>query len=217
MNNRIIVEPELINAVKQHLNALKWNEMNCHRMGTIESFDPVSCTATVSLFDKMLCYKVDGTVDNIQDIAPIVKCPVYRTYGFNSPINRGDECLVLFNDRDITSWRDNGIWSPPKMPRCHDFTDAIVIVGWHNAIKQLPYYNPSAVGIYKDGAIVEVSDKVQISNEAQNLKTILTNLTNTLKSAKVLNPITGTYDLTFDPATISSLSIIADNLNALLL
>ena len=45
------------------------------------------------------------------------------------PIAKGDECLVLFNDRDMDNWFTGGGGGAVATPRLHSFADGIILVG----------------------------------------------------------------------------------------
>lgn len=46
-----------------------------------------------------------------------------------APVNAGDSCLLLFNDRDITNWLLGSKGERPASRRLHDINDAIAVMG----------------------------------------------------------------------------------------
>ncbi len=69
----------------------------------------------------------DGT-KNIKEYSVLLNVPVYFPSGggftLTFPIAKGDECIVLFNDRNIDDWVTHGAGLPPATGRLHDLSDA---------------------------------------------------------------------------------------------
>ena len=70
----------------------------------------------------------------------LVDCPCFILQGggafIEMPIQKGDECIILFNDRDIDNWF-NGTTKEPNSNRKHTLSDGIAIVGINNKTKTL--------------------------------------------------------------------------------
>ena len=201
----------------------------CHRVGIIKSFDTTTLTATIQIVDKiqtLAMVKLENQAlqrqETFENMSVITDCPIVITGGgggfLNTPIQAGDECLVCFNDRDIDNWFFTGGVNVPNSIRMHDKSDAIAFVGLHNKTNPLSTYISNAFGLqYKNAKVmIDNSGKVDISNQSNTLKVLLQNLITTITAAKVLNPNTGTYTLTIDPATITALNTISTNLSNLL-
>ena len=104
-------------------------ELNCMRVGIIEAFYPDDLTADVLIANKKtINLNADGT-QNVKNYALIRAKICYCTPFITYPINKGDECILLFSDREIESWFINGEVNAEGYPRLHDLTDAIAIVG----------------------------------------------------------------------------------------
>lgn len=132
-------------------------EINCHSIGTIQTFDPVTATATVSFnYKKVLrgASAIDpnstSSTDVIIEYPQLVRVPIivlggggaYTTY----PISKGDTCLLLFCDRDIDLWLELGsVQSAPNTPRMHDLSDAVALVGLNPVTKPIPNYSINSV------------------------------------------------------------------------
>ncbi len=106
-----IVEPTLIETL-QSLKSDVFKNLYCHVPGRIESFDGAKKTATVQLlFASQL---PDGTTVNYP---VLVDCPVFTYQGgggsFQAPITAGDPCLVVFADRNLDAWFQNGAAAIP--------------------------------------------------------------------------------------------------------
>ncbi len=131
-----IVEPTLIETL-QALKSDVFKNLYCHVPGRIQSFDGSKKTAAIQvLFATQL---PDGTTVNYP---VLVDCPVYTPQGgggaFQAPIAAGDPCLVVFADRNIDAWFQNGL--SPAIPfdqvggqpgRMHDLSDGMAFVGFN--------------------------------------------------------------------------------------
>lgn len=132
-NNSIVGSPSWI----QTLDGLKrqtGHELNCMRIGIVQAFYPDDLTVDVLIANKKtLNLNKDGT-QNVQDFpvvrAKVVYCNPFETF----PINPGDECVMLFADREIESWFINGEVNAEGYPRMHSITDCTALFG----IRSLP-------------------------------------------------------------------------------
>lgn len=146
--------------------------LNCHQVGEIATFDAATQTATVQL--KML--RLIGT----QSVAyPILThCPVMVLSGGNGrltfPIESGDPCLVLFNDRDLDNWFDSGASAVPNSYRTHSLSDGLVIVGFRNLANKLTGISTTDTELSQGAAVVGMDDtKISVRNGTTTLKTQL--------------------------------------------
>lgn len=126
--NQTNQNPDFITILKSALqkNSL---EFNCMRIGIIQEFFKDDLTVDVLIANKKtLVLNTDGTqrVENY----PLIRAKVCYCSPFISfPINKGDECVLLFSDREIESWFINGDINPLGYPRMHDITDAVALIG----------------------------------------------------------------------------------------
>jgi hypothetical protein len=102
--------------------------MFCVRIGEIVSFDGATRTATIQLQQKKVL--PDGTeVSQPQ----LLNCPVVFMLGggamLEMPVAEGDQCVVLFCDRDIEPWFNTGAEAVPMTPRAHSIADGIALMG----------------------------------------------------------------------------------------
>lgn len=131
--NQLSATPDLGQTLK--LQGLKLaSEFNCMRIGIIQTFYPETLTADVLIANKKsLGLNSDGT-QKVRDFglieAKVCYCNPFETF----PLKQGDECILLFSDREIESWFINGDVNPEGYTRMHDLTDAVAIVG----IRSLP-------------------------------------------------------------------------------
>ncbi|PQK95858.1 Gp138 family membrane-puncturing spike protein [Pantoea ananatis] len=100
--------------------------------GIIESFDPIACTCSVQ--PALKGQEADALGNFKSALLPVlVDVPVIFPRGggctITFPVKAGDECLVIFSDRCIDFWWQNGGVQEPVDPRQHDLSDAFAIVG----------------------------------------------------------------------------------------
>jgi len=136
----------LLNMIKNEVK----RELNCHAIGTIITFDPITATCTVAFNYKKTLKQRNATSENtytdvIIDYPVLVRVPVivlgggggYTTY----PIFAGDTCLLMFCDRDIDLWLEQGSTSsPPNSERLHDLSDAVALVGLNSVATPILNY-----------------------------------------------------------------------------
>lgn len=126
--------------LKDLLNLFEQNLMinfNCHHLGTIESFDPEDQTAQVTINYQRTFFNLNATTQQYEAVQVpypvLIDCPVVILSGNQTaltfPIAKGDQCLVLFNDRDIDNWFAGSTTAGVATPRLHSFSDALILVG----------------------------------------------------------------------------------------
>ena len=162
-------------------------KLNCHRIGTIVSFDSTKQTASVQIAS----LAVFG--DKIVPYPVLTQCPVFVPSGGNGcltmPVSPGDSCLVLFNDRDIDNWYESGAVTAPNTARTHDLSDGLVIVGFRHQANPIPDYSVD-VELRNNTAIVGLEDngKISIRNQDTTLKTVMTTLITALNKLDEKSP-----------------------------
>lgn len=75
------------------------------------------------------------------------------------PVARGDTCLVMFLDRDSTSWLLGGKNTKPKSMRSHHLSDAVAIMGLSPFTSKSPAKNNTDMLISFDGSEVVLKPK----------------------------------------------------------
>ena len=215
------VTPPTLDTILQRLKTDIFSNLNCHKVGVIQEFNADNQTATIQLVDTWTIPTYSGSAP--ARIAPLVCVPVIvlkgASGGLTYPINLGDNCLVLFNDRNLDNWQSSGGIQTPATPRLHSITDAVAIVGLYPANISIPNYNNSATELdYISGgdrqAVISLDSKVGISNTSESLKTLITNLINAVLALQVVDPISGNLSIT--AATTTALNNVQTQFNALL-
>jgi hypothetical protein len=138
--------------------------LNCHHIGTIRVFNPTLQTATVEINYKKTFFKPDATGvyrPEAADYPLAIDCPVICPGGGDGaltfPVAPGDECLLLFNDRDIDTWFQGNTGAPPATLRLHAFSDAIALVGVRSAPNVIPGYAADRAELRTKTGLVKVS------------------------------------------------------------
>ncbi len=141
-------ETDLLNAVKKSV----FTTFNSIQIGIIQSFDTSTQTAQVQFaLKEVISVEPDGT--RILKERPLIfEVPVMILYGGGSyisfPITAGDNCILLFNDREIDQWFANGGVQTPVTARMHDASDAIAIVGLRSLQNSISNYLANGVRLY---------------------------------------------------------------------
>lgn len=226
--------PDYIKKQLRNLSA----EMNCVSIGRIATFYPETQTADIDLvFFRLLSQQpiVPGSQSAPLTDVPVqyprlLSCPVVimsgGAGGLTFPIATGDQCVVLFNDRDIDAWYQSGLTSVPNSNRLHDLSDGMAIVGLRPLTSSIEDYVTDEVvlfhGVAKvmlqdadhaslvlDANGVSVEDKIKIYVGAQTLRDAIDDLVTALTSAT----ITGGA---FSAGTITALNAAKTKLDAVL-
>lgn len=105
------------------------SELNCMRIAIVQEFYPEDLTVQVQIAGKKTVgLNPDGT-QRVREYAPIYAKVCYCNPFITYPIKKGDECVLLFSDREIESWFINGDVNPEGYTRMHDLTDAVALFG----------------------------------------------------------------------------------------
>lgn len=193
--------------------------LNCHAIAQVQEVDYGDLTVTCKMMYNQTFYekKPDGTFSpTYVDYPLLVDCPFIVLGGGDTsltfPIAEGDECLILFNDRDIDYWVAGKKSGSVATNRLHAFCDAIALVGF---IKP-GSYDPARALLRNGTTYVGVSaDKVKIANAITTLNTLLQDLVTQIKLITVtgVTPGPGTSG---PPANVAALTAIALQIQGLL-
>ncbi|MCT4713263.1 phage baseplate assembly protein V [Enterobacteriaceae bacterium H11S18] len=130
--------------------------------GIIQSFDPVTVTAEVQPAVRSVQQNNDGTTST-KNYPVLVDVPVIFPRGggctLTFPVKEGDECLLIFADRCIDFWWQNGGIQETVDPRQHDLSDAFAIVGPQSQAQKISGISTSAAQLRTDdgAAFIEVA------------------------------------------------------------
>jgi hypothetical protein len=108
-----------------------------------------------------------------------------QTTYLSFPVNPGDECMVLFNDRDIDNWFVNNSNPQLASSRLHSFSDAILLIGVRSKAKAIANFDMNRIVVQKGNALVGVgmnNELVKVANEQYTLGQLLSQLISQVKS-----------------------------------
>lgn len=130
IKTQTINEPDLDDLLDELKNEI-FSSLNCIQIGKIESVNFNEQTVEVKIQVKRRV-----GVNEIKDYPLLVDCPFIILQGSKSfigmPIDKGDICLILFNDRCIDTWWDSGNIAEPLTTRKHSLSDGIALIGLNN-------------------------------------------------------------------------------------
>ena len=234
--NFIPIEPSFTDA----LNLLKKDillNLNSHHVGTVQSFDADNQTCTATINYPKTYFELNSVTGLYQPVLVnyplMVDCPVMSLGGglaaLTMPVKIGDECLVLFNDRDLDNWFQGGAGAAVATPRLHSFSDAIILVGLRSLGNVLSNFD-LARGVLRGGSAVvgvnTVNSKVLISNASPSgsdgsytygttLNTLLQNLMtqneNLANACAAITVVAGTFNAPAGGGPVTGISGVPVN------
>lgn len=196
--------------------------LNCHAIAKVESFNPEkqTCTAKISYQRTFFTRDLKGDeVVEYRDYPLLIDIPVVvirgGAAGLTMPIKEGDDCLILFNDRDIDNWFNGQNTGGVASPRLHSMSDGIALVGLSSLSTKIESYEAEKVVLFNDQAKFTIGQKFSMKNDAQDLKLILTELVNVIIGLAT-NPTVPGNPATLNPATIVLLNQVVAKIEGLL-
>lgn len=204
-------------------------DLNCHHLATIESFDSDMQTVTATVNYTKTFFEPDeqGLYQPIQISYPLmVDVPVIVLGGGGArltfPIAQGDQCLVLFNDRNIDNWFQSGQVGPVANSRAHSFADGFALIGPNSKASLIADYDAIRTVLRNGNAGVGVSlEKIKIFNEITTLNTLLQSILSQLQTLATacsnitVTGVTSGGSPSGPPANASALAAVATQLGTL--
>jgi hypothetical protein len=115
-------QAEIINDLMQKIS----NSIRVAMPASVESYDFKTQKADIKI-DMQELYQNETSLDYpVLSGVPVI-FPRCGGASITMPIVRGDTCLVMFLDRDTTSWLLGGKNTKPKSMRSHHLSDAVAI------------------------------------------------------------------------------------------
>ena len=90
----------------------------------------------------------------------LLDVPVFFPGNFIIPVNKGDECLVVFADICIDAWYQNSGVSTPISARRHDLSDGFAFVGFFSKKK-------ATGGIDLAAKLKDLEDRIKVLEEGE--------------------------------------------------
>lgn len=176
------------------------SRLNCHNIGKILEFNPNTQTCTVQLMQIKRFndqYITPAPLTNV----PLIICGAGGGH-ITMPNPVGTICILLFMDRNIDAFLETGESYVPPTTRMHDFTDCVALTTFKTLANPLTEYdekavtimneeivegikNKSYIKVYGDNvqikttqgeaisAAINVSNKINIQNNSQNLASLI--------------------------------------------
>jgi len=216
--------PELVDVLDVFKREIFFS-LNCHAIGTIQSFDAASqtCKATINYAKTVVQTAVNGKNQSVPKAYPIlVNVPVINLFGGPSgitfPIAKGDTCMILFNDKDMDNWFISGdVNAETVSKRSHSLSDGVALVGIRSKRNALTNYDPTKSVWFHGSAKVSLSaEKLKIENAIGSLMPTLEAIINDLKNLPVTYlTTTPTNPIAPGPATPALIANITANVTKL--
>ena len=231
MSNLPITQAPAEPKLKDVLDAAKKDiflSLNAHHIGTVQSFNAGNQTATATINYKKTYYQLDAATGLYEPVLvdyPIMTdCPVIVLGGgagaLTFPIQQGDECVVLFNDRDMDNWFNGSPGGPVATPRLHSFADAIVLVGLRSLGNVLADYDTVRAVLRNTTTMVGVGPTlVKIANADYTLNELLQELTAELQAltaaiTAITVPVTSAPGTSGTPINAADITAIGGDIAA---
>lgn len=181
------VDPDLSDLLNERIRQALLT-LNCVNVGIIQSFDAAKQTATVSIAYKRSFFDMDAsgkTTQRLVNYPALLDVPVVVMSGgagrVTFPIASGDECLVLFNDRDIDNWFKSGQVGPVASLRLHSMADGFAIVGVRSLARSIQGYDTTRTRLQQGNAYWATNGtKLKAANATVDLGDALTQLSQAL-------------------------------------
>lgn len=171
-------------------------------------------------------------VPKLNDYPLLIDVPFITLYGgvggLKMPIQAGDFCILLYNDRSMDDWYISGQKAVLSDNRLHSMADAVALVGLRSSKTLYSSYDNDRVSLFYDQTVVEAGAKVKIQNSSQNLNSLLQSLISKVQELVTqTSAITVTCAAPGNPSSVpinkpaidaisSELSTIATNIGELL-
>ena len=198
-----IMPPDLDDVLAELKNDIFAN-INCVQIGKIEK---VNSNQTVEI-QIQVKRRVNGDVT--KDYPLLVDCPYIVLSGGNTyldmPIEKGDYCLILFNDRNIDNWWSTENVKEPADRRKHNLSDGIALIGIGSDVNFFTL-SGDAIGLRA------ADKKIRLDNDVETLKTLMDDLINAVVAIVTVGSATTQV---LNPASQAALNAIKARMSLLL-
>lgn len=204
----------LTEAVQAVLN-IELESLNTCLPGTFESYNFKEQKATVKPLLKTKFE--DGAVADPNPIAEVpVVFPRTLNSGMTFPINKGDGCILLFTQRSLDLWLNNGGSVEPGDPRKFDATDAIAIPGLFSFKQRNIASNNDDLEIHHNNFKIVITKAGKIKIQTPNGIELIKVIDDWMSQIATTKVITGIGLQPFDPTSITAMQVIQAQLQELL-
>jgi len=224
IKNKATSKPEL----KDALALLKKEVMlalNCHAIARITAVNYSARTVEAEMLYTKSFFETDqfgAAVQRELQYPLLLDVPFMILSGGSSrltfPIAAGDECLILFNDRDIDNYMAGAKSGPVKSQRLHSFADGIALVGFK--FDQDEYDQTRAVLSFGTTKVGVGETKVLIGNADSTLNELLAQLVDDIKdlvtqvAAITVTGVTTGGGTSGPPANVAAINAVTTQLTS---
>lgn len=164
-------DKSLTQVLERLTNSIK-TSIHCVKIGEIVSFDKLEQTASVKVLH-VIDNNYNLYLDKEIEYPVLQKVPVVILQGGGAnitfPIKTGDQCLLLFCDYMIDSWWITGGAKPSIVPRKHDISDPIALVGLNASPKAIQNYSDYLHLQYNENSDIVIGEQIDVNNANINL------------------------------------------------
>lgn len=142
--------------------------LNCVKVAIIEEYYPETRTAKVNLVNKVFAGLNDDGIQKTQLYPPLYPKVMFvgtPDNGMDYKVQKGDEVLVFFCDREITSWWGTGQVCQLDDFRTHHMSDCIALAGIRSQPKTT--ITNDNLNIYSKNGIINFEGNVVINGNVQ--------------------------------------------------
>lgn len=205
--------------------------LNCHALAKVVSFNSQNNTIAAQVFycRQFLQRDAKGNYypQNVQ-YPQLPKVPVIVLGGISSsltfPISPGDNCLLLFNDRDIQNWvtANAATGKPVATDRAHSLSDALAIVGLptlssYDTTHALLKNGTGAVGIGPTNKVLITASYNGTSNTPTLLtllNQLITNVSSLVTATAAITTVGSATTQTVNPASQAAINAVSTSLTS---
>jgi hypothetical protein len=200
-------------------------QMNCHAIATVNSFTQnanglSTVNASMNYSKTYWQQQADGSyTPTLVNYPTLVDCPVIILGGGSTaltfPIQAGDQCLILFNDRDLNNWFAGARSGPVASARMHSFSDGIALIGFqtvsaYSSTHALLTNGNAQIGIGASNGLVRIANQTTtLGTILVQLVTVLETLTSAMSAATPSN-VTATVGVPSATAASALTPLITD-------
>lgn len=161
-----------LSSTESLVKAVLSNNVHTAILAEIQSFDSATQTCEAQPVSQMTMGNGES-----RNYPLCVDIPVQFVGGadfhITHPVKKGDECLLVFNERSIDNWFSNGGVQPENELRRYDMSDACAIVGFRNLKTVITDFNNDAIELRNktnDTKIQIKNDEINIIRQSTNIK-----------------------------------------------
>lgn len=153
--------PTQLQIIKDAVNAAMANLWTCLPCEVLE-YDADAVTVNVQPSIKIPVYLPDGEVETVElpmllDVPVMFPCA--GGFTITHPIQKGDECLVNFADRNIDLWWQSGGIQNPFDTRKHDLSDGFAFFRPQSQAKKISGISTTDLEIRNDSNTCKIQIK----------------------------------------------------------